>query len=296
MRLPHFPLLAALLACLALSVAQAQAPAASSAAAEPAGDRLRVVYVGNAGFLIEHGDKKVLIDVLFRAGVPGYPVHDAALRNRIENGREPFDGVDLLLTTHLHNDHFDPNAVGKYLAANKSTQLLAPTQTGDRLMRNFVAFDAIKDRVHVSYPREGDKKKFSFDGIDVTVMTMHHGRSVPFQQTGFLVELDGFKVLHMGDTSITYAELARYDLKKEKVDVAIVPFWLLLESSGVAMIRDNVGARRVFPMHVPLEGSASVLFGSALNRKGVVDLLQSIPGVILLDKPLDERVVPRTDG
>lgn len=256
-------------------------------------DGARITYVGNAGFLIERGEHKVLIDALYRTGVPGYVVHSKELQTQQENGHPPFDDIDLVLATHVHTDHFEPNSVGKFLNGNQQAKALTSFQAADRLMRVFPGFELVKDRVQAYYPSEGDKEKISFDGIDVTIMTMHHGRSIPFQNIAFLVEIDGFKVLHMGDAQVGHAELARYQLQNEEIDVALVPFWLLLEYRGVKMIQTTIASRKVFPMHLPVEGAPSILFGSALNRPGALRLLETLPGAILIDQPLDSRFISK---
>lgn len=284
--------LKSLLACAGLAAAAAVSCAASPAT-EPAaaGGEVRVTYLGNEGFLVERSGHKVLIDALYRAGVPGYEVHSPELQQQLEWAREPFDGVDLVLATHVHNDHFDPGAVGKFLVENRDAVLVTTPQAADRLMRVFPAFSAIADRVQATHPPEGSKKKFEFGDIKLTVMTLHHGRDVPFQNLGFLIEIDGAKLLHLGDTQILHAEMGRFGMNNEQIDVAFVPFWLLLGETGQRMIRETIAPRKIVPMHVPLEDAPSLLFGSGVNRRGVMSILKAQPSLVVFDEPMQTQTI-----
>ncbi len=76
--------------------------------ASPLPAELEITYVANEGFLLAGGGKKVLIDALFDGGIAGYPTIPDELRPSLEQARPPFDGVDLVLATHFHGDHFGP--------------------------------------------------------------------------------------------------------------------------------------------------------------------------------------------
>ncbi len=97
---------------LALALTLISAPVAE---ADQAGTQ--VVHLGNEGFLIAGGGKKVLIDALHGDGLNGYVALPAADRERLEAAGAPYDGVDLVLATHRHDDHFSPSSLGRYLEA-----------------------------------------------------------------------------------------------------------------------------------------------------------------------------------
>lgn len=268
-------------------MSQAQSPAAPEVSAT----ELRVTFVGNAGFLIECGGKKILIDALYRAGVPGYDILSSELQNRIETAQAPFDGVDLVLATHVHNDHFEPIAVGRYLVSNPLASFVTTSQTVQRLQDEFRGFSAVSSRVRGIYPPEGDKIEVPVEGLKLTVMTLHHGRNIPFQNLGFLVEVDGVKILHLGDTQASHAEIGRYSLPAEKIDVAFVPFWFLLDAAGLRMVREAIAPKTVIPMHIPVARAPSVLFGNGVDRASTLQVLKTIPDIIVFEKPLEERVI-----
>ena len=87
-----------------------------------AAPEVRVTYVGNAGFLIAVGDKKILIDALF-SGFPGGYTLPEEIRDKMALGRPPFDGIDLALATHSHGDHFESGLVRRFLVAQSRRRL-----------------------------------------------------------------------------------------------------------------------------------------------------------------------------
>ena len=49
---------------------------------------------------------RVIIDALFRPNDLPYSVLPEAERGRIEGATPPFEGIDLVLVSHMHRDHF----------------------------------------------------------------------------------------------------------------------------------------------------------------------------------------------
>jgi len=93
---------------------------------------LDVTYIGNAGFMIQAGGKKVLVDALFEGttDVLG-PLPELLVQMMDAHG--PFADVDLLLVTHPHADHFNPKLVIEFLRNHALCLLVAHTQVVDRL-------------------------------------------------------------------------------------------------------------------------------------------------------------------
>ena len=82
------------------------------AAPTPTPSAVTITYVCNAGFILETGDYKILVDALFQRE----DFCDPQLTPRMRAALPPFDGADLVLVSHKHGDHFDPQIVGEYLS------------------------------------------------------------------------------------------------------------------------------------------------------------------------------------
>jgi glyoxylase-like metal-dependent hydrolase (beta-lactamase superfamily II) len=61
------------------------------------------------------GDLKVLVDALFDKPNPEYRAPAPEVLEKIMKGATPFDGVDLVLVTHNHPDHFEARLAVRYL-------------------------------------------------------------------------------------------------------------------------------------------------------------------------------------
>ncbi len=214
-------------------------------------DSVRITYIGNEGFLIEVGGKKVLIDALYRSGVPGYVSHPPERRRQLEKAQAPFHDVDVILATHYHADHFDPMAVGSHLVNNRQAQFVSTRQAVFVLEDEFPAWRHILPRVTASLPAEGTFDTLDLGGIQVTCLNLHHGRNRPVENLGFVIEIDGWRFLHIGDTEATPDELASLGLRELGIDVFFVPYWFLAYSDWDGRIEPAVGSPILVPMHIP---------------------------------------------
>lgn len=94
------------------------AGALASVSAQSSGP-IELTYIANEGFLITGGGKKVLVDALLREGIPESYLRPAPeTLKKMEASQPPFDGVDLVLATHFHRDHFNAGSVAAHLRAN----------------------------------------------------------------------------------------------------------------------------------------------------------------------------------
>jgi hypothetical protein len=103
----------------------------SQAVAEPASPpaqwSLEITYIANEGVLLRSGDTQILIDGLFRE-YSSYPFLPQPHQEQLETAMPPFEGVDLILVSHRHGDHFHPEAVSRYLQNNRTTRLVSSEQ------------------------------------------------------------------------------------------------------------------------------------------------------------------------
>ena len=89
------------------------------------GNEVSVTYVGNAGFLIKIGDKKILIDALFKGAAGTYEI-PLDIQQKLKLAQEPFDNVDLILVTHAHGDHVDFDMVRQHMTKNTDAIFARP--------------------------------------------------------------------------------------------------------------------------------------------------------------------------
>lgn len=265
---------------------------ASPAAAGPAGDSVRVTYVGNEGFLIETGGKKVLIDALYRAGVSGYVVHTPEVRKLLEQGLPPFDNLDLILATHYHADHFDPDAVGVHLLSDRKALFVSTNQAAHQ-MQSYKGYRNIQARVKGLLPEEGTDDLIEYNGIRLHVLNLHHGRNRPVENLGFVVEIGDRRFLHVGDTEVTPAELAASGFDGGAMDFFFVPYWILLDNPEGKTIVDVVRPATVVPMHLPPADDPRAYLQDTGGFEGTIARIETnYPNAVAFDAPMTSRTFP----
>ena len=263
--------------------------AADQGKPEPTSVALSFTYLGNEGFLLESGNKKVLIDALQGDGVRSYVMLGRTRREILERALPPFGHVDLILATHYHRDHFDPGAVIRCLASNPSASFVSTEQAAGEVLGKALNPDSLRSRVHGFHPEVGQKVAVPLDGVGLAVMSLHHGVGSSAQNLGLIVELNGIRVLHAGDTQATPAEFLEYGIGSESFQVVFLPFWFLFEPEWSAAV---AGAEQVVAMHVPALNAEAATFGPSGNLARLKKQLRATdPRVIVFDQVLERRSV-----
>jgi L-ascorbate metabolism protein UlaG (beta-lactamase superfamily) len=237
---------------------------ASAPAATPSRPPLEVTYIANEGFLlvipppeipgnVALNDNAVLIDSLFRDGVSPYELVPLDRREAVETARPPFDAT-LVLVSHYHADHFDPAAVARYLKHNFRAELVSSEQVVEQVAEALNDDVILRNRVHaVVGSSPGSSASLTVGGIGLHIRRISHGsgRHAEIQNLAQVVTLGGWKILHIGDADAGEAEFKRLDFKKDKLDVAFIPFWYLADDKGAALVKRYVRPRIVVAMHIP---------------------------------------------
>ena len=166
-----------------------------------------VTWLGQASFRFDVGERRILVD-------PFYAEHEARLYPP-----PPVDGnVDWLLVTHPHIDHLDPYSIREVAARTEGLTVVAPApleaMVRDAADVEFVGVD------------RGDRLELPDAGA-VTVVPAIHGMTVADSYpddprfVGYVLELDGKRFYHAGDTIVS--DGLRAALDPLRVDVALLP-------------------------------------------------------------------------
>lgn len=219
----------------------------ASAAAQTC--KLEATYLANEGVLLRSGEQKVLIDALFRAAMEPYRNHEAAMRQTLEEAAGEFAGVDIVLATHRHADHFDAAAVARHLAANPQAIFMGTAESAEQVR---AADPKVGPRVRgVS---ESGERVFQHAGITVRAYPLlHSGRKqwADPQSLGFMLEIGGKRVFHSGDSEGTLANYQQHCADCGAPDAALVAYWYMMSGSNRAMLRDFLKPKRLIAIHVP---------------------------------------------
>ena len=222
-------------------------------------------YVANAGMLIDVDRRAFLVDAPIRDGISPYATSPAAERNRLEMALPPYDRVDAILITHWHEDHFNAEAVAAHLAHNPRAVLVSSPEVVDQVRR--VAPDLASSRLQSVLPPPGGSEAVRVAGVPVHVLRIRHNptRRLPEQHVGFLIG-DSAPVLHVGDADPTAGNFVRLRALPA-VDVALLPFWYVLDEASRRFVTESIRPRRIAAIHLPPGDSATV--EAALRAAGI---------------------------
>jgi ketosteroid isomerase-like protein len=206
-----------------------------------------VTSVGISGFLIDVGGKKVLIDGL-SALTP------SAVEQRLLAGEAPFDGIDLVLATHSHSDHFKAASVGRFLQGHPKAAFVAPTDAADQVA-------GFPGRVVPVQAGEGKRTLLEVNGIRIQAMALSHGTPPPgvpgIVNLGYLVTIGSVTFLHTGDidpSRLTPDLLQALGLPDERIDFAFVPGFLLAMPELPPFVTKGIRPRVFIAAHLPQAG------------------------------------------
>lgn len=207
---------------------------------------LEVTYLGNEGYLVAIGDSKVLIDGLFRSDAYASPSDSTV--EAIVAGRPPFDGIDCLLVTHDHPDHFDPGIVGSFLRGHPSVTLLASPAACGRLEGDDLAE---RRRQGIDIER-GERRVVRAGKMTITAVCLPHGGSTTESCLAFVARMGGRAIVHMGDAMLAFSreDLLKLDWSGPRIDVLFLEHFDR-SATALEMVHERIKPRRTVLMHVP---------------------------------------------
>lgn len=230
-----------------------------------------VTSVGISGFLIEVGGKKVLIDGLTK-------FTSSSVEQQLLAGEAPFDGLDVVLATHSHGDHFKGSSVALCLKNNPKAAFIGPRDAADQV-------SGFPGRVFPVQAAEGKRVPLEVNGIRVQAMALSHGTppaGVPgIVNLGYLVTVGSVTFFHSGDidpSQLTPELLQALGLPDERIDFAFVPGFFLAMPEPPAFVTKGIRPRVFVAAHLPSPGQEP-LDGEAIRR--------NFPSAVLLKGEMD---------
>jgi L-ascorbate 6-phosphate lactonase len=220
---------------------------------------LALWWLGQAGFLYRASGVTALIDAFLAP-------HDG---RRFETMLPPeaATGVDVILCSHEHIDHFDAVSIPALAAASPAARIVVPRP----IVSMVTGLGIAEDRVIGTQPGE----KVEIEGVRIHPVPARHGVEIEDAYTfgtelsdglvrylGFVLESEGVRLYHAGDT-ILYDGMAE-GLRDIGVDIAMLPINgrdSYRESSGLvgnlneresALLTRDMGAETLVPMHYEL--------------------------------------------
>ena len=259
--------------------------AVSACAAEPPGPAVPpgsfvLTYIANEGVLLSAGERKVLVDALFDQPNPEYRAPAPDVLVKMMSGAPPFDGVDLVLVTHDHPDHFAAPLAVRYLEAFPRALLVAPDDAVAAMQKAAADWTRIESRVLSPAVRVGEKERLEPAGIPVTAFrTLHSGNRASPHNFMYLVELAGWRVFHEGDSSAQVEQFAGFGLGSAAIDLALVHAWFPTSPDGERLLQEVLAPRHIALMHLPIRLDGETPAQIDAIRKDYPDIFLLRPGM-----------------
>lgn len=218
----------------------------------------RVLYICNAGVLIESGGKKILIDCFAENSRTLYRDISPARLKALLNGSAPFDNIDALCITHLHPDHCNPDTLNAYVNHFPDVPVVCGPETASALRGGSHGAGS----VIVADPTMGNAMPIRVD--DMTIMavnTLHEGnRYAGVENLSFILHLE-HTIIHPGDAASSETNLLAMSAalhKGEQPDeqpadtVLLAPFPYLTLPAAYIRVRRILNPTHFLTLHLPV--------------------------------------------
>lgn len=241
---------------------------------------LQLTYIANEGVMISSGNQKVLIDALFDKPNAEYRAPSPDVLVKIMKGEAPYDGVDLLLVTHNHPDHFDAPLAARYMAMFPGSILLAPADAVAELRKAAADWIKIESRVVSFDIKVGEKELRDLKQVQVTAFrTLHSGDRESPMNVMYLFELNSWRIFHEGDSPGKADEYRDFGLGSTPVDLALVHFWFPLEPNCARYLQEVLKPDHIGLMHLPIRLESDAPGKIDQVRKYYKDIFLTLPGM-----------------
>lgn len=217
--------------------------------------QLEIRYIGNMGVLISGEESSVLIDGLHTEYNKEYYLFPPqSLVDTLTNSLGDFPPIIAIAATHYHGDHLDGEQVSTFLDINSQVLFFGSKQSTDLVKE---AGSNNNDRIITIETKTYQKQTVEIGDISVTGFYMNHvnpNRHGNVQNVGYLIEMEGKKILHVGDSNWFEEAFTELNLQKENINVAIFPFWMLLDDKDSSNLKEWVNPKHILAIHLPPSG------------------------------------------
>jgi L-ascorbate metabolism protein UlaG (beta-lactamase superfamily) len=219
---------------------------------------LRIWWLGQSGYLLRYGDKRLLIDPYLSDSLTRkYAQTDKPHVRMTERviAPERLRGIDIITSSHNHTDHLDAETLLPLLASNPEAAFIIPEAN-----RHFVAERLKTD---LAWPVGlNDDVRAVVGGIEVEGIAAAHNAldrdaSGNHLYLGYVIRCGRWTIYHSGDT-LLYPELAARLRHVGGIDIALLPIngnkperrvAGNLDGREAARLANEIGAAIAVPCH-----------------------------------------------
>ena len=217
-----------------------------------------VWYLGQEGFLFKNGNKYLAIDPYLSDYVDRHCCEFVQWKRQYAPPiqAQELSFLNVVLCTHTHYDHADPDTLTKFAQFNPHVQFVVPAPA----VKTVAGYGIEEGRILPAFAG----RSLMVDGFEIFPVpsaheTLHKDENGHYCELGYVVKMNGKTVFHAGD-------MCMYDglietVKPFAVDMALLPingrdyFRNLDDIIGnftceeAVLLAREIGAKRLVPMH-----------------------------------------------
>lgn len=243
-------------------------------------NQCKITYISNEGFLVETENNKIAFDTFFdKIDADWCDSPNDSILNLMQKNMSPFNNIDIIFISHKHRDHFDESVLINHLTINKKGIVVCPNKVKSILSKH-PNYKSFRERVVSITPQEYEDSCININDIPIRIMRFEHSHTMitdtitgePFnkhqdiENLGYLLEIDGVKLFHCGDTNpLNKKEYTTYALNEENIDIAFLERLFYARSkAGTDIINNYIKPDKIIVMHIKPGNQA--MFANYFNR------------------------------
>lgn len=214
--------------------------------------QITIRYIGNMGVLISGENSSVIVDGFHKEYnkdtylFPPQSLVDS-LTQAIDKEIPP---IVAIAATHYHRDHLDGGQIATFIDSNPEALFFGSHQSVDLVKEAKAGLDGQIITVDTDV---FTKQTVEHAGISITSFYINHvnpTRHGAVQNVGYIIEIDGKRILHVGDSNWFEEAFSVLELNKEDIDIAILPFWMLIEETSQSNLEKWINPTHSIATHI----------------------------------------------